>query len=150
LLSKEDIGSYRPIRRVRTGAFWMYSAHARWYASCPSQTQASPTGTLIQGTTTEAPQRTPCIYIGLDVHKATISYSVKDASGQGSWRRQDWGDALGTGRLDEDSSSTLDSTAREATIFTGWIYDHLLPHTQQVKVGHPLWNAPTPLMPRDL
>jgi hypothetical protein len=29
LLSKEDIGSYRPIRRVRVEAFWMYSAHAQ-------------------------------------------------------------------------------------------------------------------------
>jgi hypothetical protein len=26
----------------------------------------------------------------------------------------------------------------EATIFTGWIYDHLLPHAEQVKVAHPL------------
>ena len=26
----------------------------------------------------------------------------------------------------------------EATIFTGWIYDHLLPHAQQIKVAHPL------------
>jgi transposase len=26
----------------------------------------------------------------------------------------------------------------EATIFTGWIYDHLLPQAQQVKVAHPL------------
>ena len=28
--------------------------------------------------------------------------------------------------------------AMEATIFTGWIYDHLLPHAQQVKVAHRL------------
>src|SRR5206468_12727517 len=28
--------------------------------------------------------------------------------------------------------------AIEATIFSGWIYDHLLPHAQQVKVAHPL------------
>jgi hypothetical protein len=28
--------------------------------------------------------------------------------------------------------------AMEATIFTGWIYDHLLPNAQQVKVVHPL------------
>ena len=28
--------------------------------------------------------------------------------------------------------------AMEATIFTGWIYDHLLPHAEQVKVAHPL------------
>jgi transposase len=26
----------------------------------------------------------------------------------------------------------------EATIFTGWIYDHLLPHAAAVKVAHPL------------
>ena len=28
--------------------------------------------------------------------------------------------------------------AMEATIFTGWIYDHLLPHAEAVKVAHPL------------
>src|SRR5437016_14193626 len=26
----------------------------------------------------------------------------------------------------------------EETIFTGWIYDHLLPHAEKVKVAHPL------------
>jgi hypothetical protein len=26
----------------------------------------------------------------------------------------------------------------QATIFTGWIYDHLLPHAEKVKVAHPL------------
>ena len=26
----------------------------------------------------------------------------------------------------------------EATIFTGWIYDHLLPHAAKVKVAHPV------------
>jgi hypothetical protein len=26
----------------------------------------------------------------------------------------------------------------EATIFTGWIYDHLLPHASAIKVAHPL------------
>jgi hypothetical protein len=25
----------------------------------------------------------------------------------------------------------------EATIFTGWIYDHLLPNAEKVKVAHP-------------
>ena len=29
-------------------------------------------------------------------------------------------------------------SAMEATIFTGWIYDHLLPHADKVKVAHPL------------
>src|SRR3954469_14650471 len=28
--------------------------------------------------------------------------------------------------------------AMEATIFTGWIYDHLLPHAEKAKVAHPL------------
>src|SRR5947199_7902586 len=28
--------------------------------------------------------------------------------------------------------------AMEATIFTGWVYDHLLPHAAQVKVAHPV------------
>jgi hypothetical protein len=27
--------------------------------------------------------------------------------------------------------------ALEAAIFTGWIYDHLLPHAKKVKVAHP-------------
>ncbi len=26
----------------------------------------------------------------------------------------------------------------EASIFTGWVYDHLLPHAAQVKVAHPV------------
>jgi hypothetical protein len=28
--------------------------------------------------------------------------------------------------------------AMEATIFTGWIYDQLVPHTERVKVAHPV------------
>jgi transposase len=30
------------------------------------------------------------------------------------------------------------TVAMEATIFTGWVYDHLLPHAAQVKVAHPV------------
>src|SRR5580693_6406459 len=30
------------------------------------------------------------------------------------------------------------TVAMEATIFTGWIYDHLHPHASQVKVAHPV------------
>ena len=36
---------------------------------------------LIQRTTTEAPRQN-MYYIGLDVHKGTISYCVKDVSGR--------------------------------------------------------------------
>src|SRR5438309_5140200 len=76
-------------------------------------------------------------YIGLDVHKKTISYCVKDASGQvhqegkvGATRREldSWIKTLPEPRM----------MAMEATIFTGWIYDQLLPHADKVKVAHPL------------
>src|SRR6266478_7263295 len=76
-------------------------------------------------------------YIGLDVHKRTISYCVKDAAGHvhqegkiGSTRREldAWIKTLPQPRM----------IAIEATIFTGWIYDHLLPHAEKVKVAHPL------------
>jgi len=76
-------------------------------------------------------------YIGLDVHKKTISYCVKNAAGCvhregkiGSTRREldAWVRTLPEPRM----------IAMEATIFTGWIYDHLLPHAEKVKVAHPL------------
>ena len=75
-------------------------------------------------------------YIGLDVHKRTISYCVKDAAGHvhsegkiGSTRREldAWIGAMPQPRM----------IALEATIFTGWIYDYLLPHAEKVKVAHP-------------
>jgi Transposase len=76
-------------------------------------------------------------YIGLDVHKKTISYCVKDVSGQVHREGQ-----IGATRRELDGwMKTLPqpwTVAMEATIFTGWIYDHLLPHAQQVKVAHPL------------
>src|SRR5215467_1374078 len=76
-------------------------------------------------------------YIGLDVHKKTISYCVKDASG----RIHAEGTILAT-RFDLDRwMKTLPqpwTVAMEATMFTGWIYDHLLPHAAAVKVAHPL------------
>src|SRR5260370_9948488 len=76
-------------------------------------------------------------YIGLDVHKKTISYCVKDGSGriyaEGS---------LPATRLHLDIwMKTLPkpwTATMEATIFTSWIYDHLKPHAAEVKVSHPL------------
>jgi transposase len=78
----------------------------------------------------------PMYYIGLDVHKRKISYCVKDSSGkiyaEGS---------LPATRLDLDLwMKTLPhpwSAAMEATMFTGWIYDHLKPHAAALKVAHP-------------
>ncbi len=79
----------------------------------------------------------PMYYIGLDVHKRTISYCVKDGSGvihsEGT---------LPATRLDLDRwMKTLPqpwTAAMEATVFTGWIYDHLQPHAAALKVAHPL------------
>jgi transposase len=76
-------------------------------------------------------------YIGLDVHKKTISYCVKDVSGQ----IHSEGTVLAT-RADLDRwMQALPqpwAAAMEATIFTGWIYDYLQPHAAELKVAHPL------------
>jgi transposase len=76
-------------------------------------------------------------YIGLDVHKKTISYCVKDVSGHIHQRG-----TIAATRIELDSwMKTLPqpwTVAIEASIFTGWVYDYLLPHAAQVKVAHPL------------
>jgi transposase len=75
-------------------------------------------------------------YIGLDVHK-TISYCAKNVGGQ----VQREGTILAT-RTELDSwIKRLPkpwTVAMEASIFTGRVYDHLLPHAAQVKVAHPV------------
>ena len=84
----------------------------------------------------EAPQQT-MYYVGLDVHKKTISYCVKDASG----RIHQEGKIDATRRELDGWMKTLPqpwTAAMEATIFTGWIYDHVLPHATEVKVAHPV------------
>ena len=79
----------------------------------------------------------PMYYIGLDVHKRKISYCVKDGSG-----RIHAEGSLSATRQDLDhwmrSLPQPWSAAMEATMFTGWIYDHLKPHAAALKVAHPL------------
>src|SRR6202140_5415946 len=79
----------------------------------------------------------PMYYIGLDVHKRKISYCVKDSGGKIYAEG-----LLSATRLDLDHwMKTLPqpwTAAMEATLFTGWIYDHLLPHAASLKVAHPL------------
>jgi transposase len=75
-------------------------------------------------------------YIGLDIHKKSISICVKNAAGEileqkripATWmslkewalrRTQPWVGAL------------------EATMFTGWVYDALKPHAAGLRVVHP-------------
>jgi transposase len=63
-------------------------------------------------------------FIGLNIHKKTISYCVKDVSGK----------VLSEGKI---AVRPLDG-GDGATMFTGWIYDCLRPHAAAVKVAHPL------------
>jgi transposase len=75
-------------------------------------------------------------YIGLDVHKKTISYCIKTADGR----------IVQEGSL-AASRSALRSWAEdlrlpwcgamEATLFSAWIYDSLKPYAQHLAMGHP-------------
>jgi transposase len=75
-------------------------------------------------------------YVGLDIHKKTISFCVKLADGT----------IVKEGNIVANRAS-LDgwmaelpepwTAAMEATLFTSWIYDHLKPHGVQVKVANP-------------
>jgi transposase len=84
-------------------------------------------------------QRMYCI--GLDVHKRKISFCVKDGSG-----RIHAEGSISATRLELDhwmrSLPQPWSAAMEATMFTGWIYDHLKPHAAVLKVAHPLCYGP--------
>ena len=80
---------------------------------------------------------TSMAYVGLDVHKKTIAFCVKEQNGA----VVDHGTIRAT-RLDLDAwADSLDrpwTGAMEATLFTGWIYDHLRPRASSLKVAHPL------------
>ena len=67
------------------------------------------TGTLIQRTTTEAPQGTLCITSGWMFTRRRSVILRQECERSGSPGRQSWGNPLGTGQLDEDTPSTLDS-----------------------------------------
>lgn len=75
-------------------------------------------------------------YIGLDIHKRTISYCIKAIDGR----------LAGQGKVDADRTSLCEWVkslpgpwigAMEATIFTGWVYDFLKPYAVDLKVAHP-------------
>jgi len=75
-------------------------------------------------------------YIGLDVHKKTIAYCVKNEQGR----------LMGRGTVEATRQGLRQWLkglpgpwvgALEATLFTGWIYDFLKPHAVAVKVAHP-------------
>jgi len=75
-------------------------------------------------------------YIGLDIHKKTISYCVKRVDGK----------IIQQGKLAADRKTLLHWMeglpgpwlgAMEATLFTGWVYDFLKPYAVDLKVAHP-------------
>lgn len=75
-------------------------------------------------------------YIGLDIHKKTISYCIKIEDGT----------KVKEGEIVADRSSLRQwlselpgpwKGAMEATLFTGWVYDFLKPHALELKVAHP-------------
>src|SRR3984893_17361431 len=73
-------------------------------------------------------------YIGLDIHKKTIAYCVKHGGGE-----------VHSQGVVNATRAALDgwlkglpqpwTAAMEATLFTGWIYDHLLPHAASLKIA---------------
>ncbi|MFZ2951182.1 MAG: IS110 family transposase [Desulfuromonadaceae bacterium] len=75
-------------------------------------------------------------YIGLDIHKKTISFCIKAIDGS----------FIGQGKVEATRESLGEWAkglpgpwvgAMEATIFTGWVYDFLKPHAVALKVAHP-------------
>jgi transposase len=75
-------------------------------------------------------------YVGLDVHKKSISYCVKLADGgivsEGSVAAR----RLDLSRWARDLPQPW-SGAMEATLFSHWIYDHLVGHAHRLQMGHP-------------
>ncbi len=75
-------------------------------------------------------------YIGFDIHKKVISFCEKQMDGtivdQGMIRATRQSLTTWAG---ERTTSWVG--AMEATLFTGWIYDYLLPHAKELKVAHP-------------
>jgi len=75
-------------------------------------------------------------YIGLDIHKKTISYCVKKIDGTIVQE----GKIAAERRVLQMWMLGLPGPwygAMEATIFTGWVYDFLKPHAVDLKVAHP-------------
>jgi transposase len=75
-------------------------------------------------------------YIGLDVHKKTISYCIKTGSGQIVKE----GTLVAERTVLRSWAGSLQQPwhgAMEATIFSAWIYDTLKPYAERLEMGHP-------------
>lgn len=75
-------------------------------------------------------------YIGLDIHKKTIAYCIKKIDG--TLIRE--GTVVAERKALSKWLSELTGPwcgAMESTIFTGWVYDFLMPYAVDLKVAHP-------------
>lgn len=75
-------------------------------------------------------------YIGLDIHKKIIAFCIKTANGD----LVEHGTIPATRKALGEWVNTLPqpwTVAMEATLFTGWIYDYLIPYAHAIKVAHP-------------
>lgn len=75
-------------------------------------------------------------YIGFDIHKKVISFCEKKMDGE----IVDQGMINATRKALASFAKSRTYAwigAMEATLFTGWIYDFLLPYSQDIKVAHP-------------
>ena len=75
-------------------------------------------------------------YIGLDVHKKTITYVIKTHEGQLVRR----GSVLATRPDLAAWTAAIERPwigALEATMFSGWVYDELQPRARRLEVAHP-------------
>ena|SRR5947209_3824797 len=75
-------------------------------------------------------------YVGLDIHKKTISFCVRQTDGT---ILQEGTVAANCEALDEWLPLIPQPwiAGMEATMFTGWVCDDLLQYSAQVKVAHP-------------
>jgi transposase len=75
-------------------------------------------------------------YIGLDVHKKTITYTIKTPDGalieQARLPAQRAALRQWAGGLERPFVAAL-----EATMFSGWVWDELQPHAQELQLAHP-------------
>lgn len=79
----------------------------------------------------------PMYYVGLDVHKKTVSYCVKDAGGVVTAEGVVLANRQSLGKWAKGLKKPW-SGGMEATLFTGWIYDFLKPYASVLRVAHPL------------
>jgi len=75
-------------------------------------------------------------YVGLDVHKKVVAYCVKTADGSIVHEGKIPSTRQALCQWAENLEKPWEG-GMEATLFTGWIYDTLLPYAAELKVAHP-------------